>query len=585
MEPSTKSMPLFSFRRNRGRSVAVFDGQDYRKAMLAAAAWLEQHRDQINKLNVFPVPDGDTGTNMAATMRAATTAVADVTDTNVSVVANKLSEGAIRGARGNSGVILSQILRGISVALDKKSTFTAQEFADALQTAAQNAYKAVIKPVEGTILTVIRESAEAARVAVLKANCDLTTLMQEVVTKARQTVAHTPELLPMLKQAGVVDAGGQGLATIFEGFLRYTRGESTTMPARATVEMDLGEIHRGAVSIDEEFGYEVVFLLRGEHLDMEGIRNAIVEMGGNSTVVAGDETIIKVHTHTLTPGKILDYGVGLGSLEDINIENLQAQSLTYAAASAKERGVADTSTATAGAITQGNPTSRRLAQPHPPIGDVAMVAVVAGPGFEHVFDSLNVNAIVQGGQTMNPSTQELLDAVNSIPASKVVLLPNNSNIIMSARQVNDLTNKDVRVIPTRSMPQGVAALMAYNFDADFDANVTAMQDAISEIMTGEITTAVRDAQIDGVTVQTGNTIGLVNDVLVAAGNDPLAVLRQTLERMDVTSREVVTLYYGEGVSQAEAQRTAQAIMDWFPDQTVEVVHGGQPHYTFVISAE
>ncbi|MBA3825598.1 MAG: DAK2 domain-containing protein [Ktedonobacterales bacterium] len=578
-------MPLFSFRRNKSRNVAVFDGQDYRKAMLAAAAWLEQHRDQINKLNVFPVPDGDTGTNMAATMRAATAAVADSTDTNVSVVASKLSEGAIRGARGNSGVILSQILRGISVALDKKATFTAQEFADALQTAAQNAYKAVIKPVEGTILTVIRESAEAAKAAVAKANCDLTTLMQEVVAKARQTVAHTPELLPMLKQAGVVDAGGQGLTTIFEGFLRYTRGESTTMPSRASMEMDVAEIHRGAVSIDEEFGYEVVFLLRGEKLDMEGIRNAIVEMGGNSTVVAGDETIIKVHTHTLNPGKILDYGVSLGSLEDINIENLQAQSLTYAAASAKERGVADTSTATAGAINQGNPTSRRLAQPYPPVGDVAMVAVVAGPGFEQVFSGLNVNALVQGGQTMNPSTQELLDGVNSLPVSKVVLLPNNGNIIMSARQVNDLTDKDVRVIPTRSMPQGVAAMMAYNFDADFANNVAAMESAIGDIVTGEITIAVRDALIDGVNVQTGNTIGLVNDVLVAAGNDPQTVLHQTLEKMDVANHEVVTLYYGEGVSANEAQRTAQAMMEWYPDQPVEVVHGGQPYYTFVISAE
>ncbi len=585
MDPSTNSMPLFSFRRNKSRTVAVFDGQDYRKAMLAAAAWLEQHRDQINKLNVFPVPDGDTGTNMAATMRAATAAVADSTDTNVSVVANKLSEGAIRGARGNSGVILSQILRGISVALDKKPTFTAQEFAEALQAAATNAYKAVIKPVEGTILTVIRESADAARLAVTKANCDLTTLMQEVVAKARQTVAHTPELLPMLKQAGVVDAGGQGLTTIFEGFLRYTRGESTTMPARASIDMDVAEIHRGAVSIDEEFGYEVVFLLRGEHLDMEGLRNAITEMGGNSTVVAGDETIIKVHTHTLTPGKILDYGVSLGSLEDINIENLQAQSLTYAAASAKERGVADTSTATAGAINQGNPTTRRLAQPNPPVGDVAMVAVVAGPGFEQVFSGLNVNAIVQGGQTMNPSTQELLDAVNSMPATKIVLLPNNGNIIMSARQVNDLTDKDVRVIPTRSMPQGVAAMMAYNFDADFDANVAAMGASVGEIVTGEITTAVRDALIDGITVQTGNTIGLVNDVLVAAGNDPQTVLHQTLEKMDVAHHEVVTLYYGEGVAASEAQRTAQAMMEWYPDQPVEVVHGGQPYYTFVISAE
>lgn len=566
--------------------MTIFDGQDYRKAMLAAAAWLEQHREQINKLNVFPVPDGDTGTNMAATMRSATKAIADVTDTNVSVVANKLSEGAIRGARGNSGVILSQILRGIASGLDKKATFTAQEFAAALQSAATNAYRAVIKPVEGTILTVIRESAEAAKVAAGKVNCDLTMLMQEVVTKARQTVAHTPELLPMLKQAGVVDAGGQGLATIFEGFLRYTRGETTNMPTRTSaIDLDLDEVHRGAVSVNGEFGYEVVFLLLGEHLDMEGIRNKIMELGGDSTVVAGDETIIKVHTHTPTPGVILDYGVSLGSLEDINIENLQAQSLRYAAASAAERGVADTSTAKAGAIAQSAPSSRRLAQLNPPIGDVATVAVVSGPGFEHVFGSLNVNAIVAGGQTMNPSTQELLDAVNSVPTNKVVLLPNNGNIIMSARQVRDLTSKDVRVIPTRSMPQGIAALMAFNFGADYDANVSAMQDAVTGVVTGEITVAVRDAEIDGITVHTGDTIGLVNDVLMAAGTDLKAVLRQTLEKMGVGEREVITLYFGEGVTTDAAQHTAQEIMEWYPEQQTEVVDGGQPHYTYIISAE
>ncbi len=384
----------------------MFDGQDYRKAMIAAAAWLEQHRDTIDKLNVFPVPDGDTGKNMAATMRAATKEVAEVNDTNVSVVAHKLSQGALRGARGNSGNILAQILIGIAKSLDKKATFTAQEFAAALQTAAQSAYSAVVKPVEGTILTVIRESAQAAVVAAQRAECDVTTLMQEVVTKARQTVARTPDLLPILKQAGVVDAGGQGLATIFEGFLRYTRGESvSTSSHAANLDLAFEDVHRGAVSVDEEFGYEVVFLLHGEKLNLNAIRDAIDKMGGVSTVVAGDETLLKVHTHTMTPGQILDYGVGLGSLDDINIENLQAQSLRYAAASAKERGVSDTSTATTGAIPQAHLTrtpSRKITQPNAPIGDIGTVAVVSGPGFERVFGSLNVSAVVHGGQTMNP---------------------------------------------------------------------------------------------------------------------------------------------------------------------------------------
>ena len=582
-------MPLFPrFNRPKTRRVTVFDGQDYRKAMLSAAAWLEQHRDTINKLNVFPVPDGDTGTNMAATMRAAMKEIVNVTDTNVSVVAHKLSDGAIRGARGNSGVILSQILRGIAHSLDKKTTFTAQDFSIALQYASQTAYRAVIKPVEGTILTVIRESAEAAKIAAEK-GCDLTTLMQEIVTKARQTVAHTPELLPMLKQAGVVDAGGQGLATIFEGFLRYTSGEAVpTITTPAMVNLDVAEVHRGIVSIDEEFGYEVVFLLRGDNLQLEEIRDTIVALGGVSTVVAGDETIIKVHTHTLTPGKILDYGVGLGSLDDINIENLQAQSLTYAAASAKEHGRTDTSTATAGAIPQAQLTrtpSRKISQPNQPLGDVATVVVVAGPGFERVFESLNVSAIVLGGQTMNPSTQELLDAVNSVSASKVIVLPNNSNIIMSARQVHDLTNKAVRVIATKSMPQGVASMMAFNYEASLEENVSRMEKAIGTINTGEITRAVRDAQLDGIAVAEGDVIGLVNDVMVAAGKDATQVLHDTLTKMDVANREVITLYFGDTETMATAQQTAQQIKVWFPDQDIEIVDGGQPHYTYVISAE
>jgi len=588
-QPSVKSMPLFPrFNRPKARRVTVFDGQDYRKAMLSAAAWLEQHRDAINKLNVFPVPDGDTGTNMAATMRAATKEIADTTDTNVSVVAHKLSDGAIRGARGNSGVILSQILRGISHSLDKKPTFTAQEFSVALQNAAQSAYRAVIKPVEGTILTVIRESAEAAKLAA-EHGSDLTTLMQDVVTRARQTVAHTPELLPTLKHAGVVDAGGQGLTTIFEGFLRYTQGETVQFEQKKpTVDLDLEEIHRGDVSIDEEFGYEVVFLLVGEKLNLEEIRDTIVTMGGVSTVVAGDETIIKVHTHTPSPGKILDYGVGLGSLEDINIENLQAQSLRYAAASAKERGVRDRSTATQGAIPQAALTrspSRKIAQPNPPVGDVATIAVVSGPGFERVFESLNVNAIVRGGQTMNPSTQELLDAVNSMPASKVIILPNNGNIIMSAQQVKELTTKDVRVIPTKSMCQGISSLIAFNFEGDFEANVTAMAAATVGINTGEITHAVRDAMMDGVTVHEGDVIGLVNDVMVAAGTEANTVLHTTLTKMDLPGKEVLTLYFGEGVVMNAAQATANQVKEWFPDLEVEVVDGGQPHYTYIISAE
>src|SRR5579859_86866 len=323
-------------RAQRPRRISVFDGQDLKKALLAGAAWLEEHREAINALNVFPVPDGDTGSNMSATMQAAIRGITESNETSAGIIAAKLAHGALMGARGNSGVILSQTLRGLAQGLDKKQTFGASDLADALQEASRLAYRAVLKPVEGTILTVVRESAEAARHSADQGD-DLVGLMQEVVTAARQSVARTPDLLPTLKQAGVVDSGGQGFCTILEGIWRYIRGESVDLDAvhvfAAPAE---GHGKKGRVTIEEEFGYEVVFLLRSEKLDVDSIRQTIIDMGGVSTVVAGDEKMLKVHTHVPWPGKILDYGVSLGSLLDINIENLQEQSLTYAAESEAE---------------------------------------------------------------------------------------------------------------------------------------------------------------------------------------------------------------------------------------------------------
>src|SRR5579863_9799042 len=328
-------------RTQRPRHISVFDGQDLKKAMLVGAAWLEEHREAINALNVFPVPDGDTGSNMAATMQAAMKGIANSEETSAGIMAAKLAHGALMGARGNSGVILSQTLRGLAQGLDKKSVFGAPELANAFQEASRLAYRAVIKPVEGTILTVVRESAAAAKISAERGD-DLVGLMQEVVIAARQAVASTPELLSILKQAGVVDSGGQGFCTILEGIWRYVRSEaSQDIFSRASANTSPASVaeptsKKGRVQIEEEFGYEVVFLLRGEQLDVESIRQHIIDMGGVSTVVAGDEKMLKVHTHTEWPGKILDYGVGLGSLLDINIENLQEQSLAYAAESEAE---------------------------------------------------------------------------------------------------------------------------------------------------------------------------------------------------------------------------------------------------------
>lgn len=552
--------------RSLPRRISVFDGQDLKKALLAGAVWLEEHREQINALNVFPVPDGDTGSNMSKTMQAAVKGIEESQETSAGVISAKLAHGALLGARGNSGVILSQILRGIALGLDKKTTFTAPDLAVAMQEAQRLAYRAVIKPVEGTILTVVRETAEAAKASADKGD-DLLVLLQTMVAAARQSVAHTPELLPTLKQAGVVDSGGQGLYTILEGALRYVRGEVNNATLTTLPEISpSASTRKGVVTVEEEFGYEVVFLLRGTNLDVEQIRQTIIDMGGVSTVVAGDEKMLKVHTHTEWPGKILDYGVGLGSLLDINIENLQEQSLTYAAESAAEH-------------------ARDKPPANPEKRSIATVAVVAGDGFVEVFKGLGVDAIVSGGQTMNPSTEELLEAVNTAPADKVILLPNNSNVILSARQVVSLTSKEVYIVPADTMPQGIAALTSFNYSADFETNCKIMTTAAQSISTAEITTAVRSVQLGNVRVREGDYIGIVNGNLAIAGQDMAYVLSETLKRMQIEQLEIVTLYFGEGVTEQAAEETARRIKSTYSQLEIQVVNGGQAHYSYIISAE
>lgn len=577
------------FARARQKHVSVLNGQDLKRAVMAGHAWLEQHRDMINALNVFPVPDGDTGTNMTLTMRAATKDIADAADTSAAVIADKLSRGALMGARGNSGVILSQILRGVSHGLQGKETFTASDFAAALGEGAKLAYRAVIKPVEGTILTVVREAAQAAQASAAR-DSDIPGMLADTVAAAKAAVARTPDLLPILKQAGVVDAGGQGLTAILEGMLRYLQGESVQL-SHAEQRVEREETRKGDVTIEEEFGYEVVFLLHGENLDVENIRDTITAMGGVSTVVAGDTKLLKVHTHTLTPGRILDYGVSLGSLQDINIENLQEQSLRYAAESALERGrvasangvtVAMGGTGASTAVATPRAVSN---EPQPQVGEMGTVAVVCGAGWEKVFRSIGVSQLVTGGQTMNPSTEDLLQAVEQCPAGKVILLPNNKNIVMSARQVAELTAKTVHVVPTASMPQGVGALLAFNPEGEFQATCNAMDAAAERVQTAEITQAVRSVQIDGLSVSEGDIIGLVNDRLITAGTDLEQVVFDTLGRMHAADREILTVYYGEDVTRAQAEEMARKIKERLPEQEIEVVEGGQPFYAYIISAE
>ncbi|GCE48558.1 hypothetical protein EI42_05371 [Thermosporothrix hazakensis] len=548
--------------RHRTRRISVFDGQDLKNAILAGAAWLEENKETINALNVFPVPDGDTGSNMSATLKSAIRTIATSEETSAAAIAARVAHDALLGARGNSGVILSQTLRGLAQGLDKKTTFTAPDLAQAFQEASRLAYRAVLKPVEGTILTVVRETAEAAQRSAQQGD-DLVSLLHEVVIAARLAVARTPELLPTLKQAGVVDSGGQGFYLFLEGIWRYIRGENATDEA-STPQPIAPQTKKGRVTVEEEFGYEVVFLLKGKDLNVEQIRQAIIDMGGVSTVVAGDDTLLKVHTHTLTPGKILDYGVSLGSLSDINIENLQEQSLSYAAESAQEH--AET-------------TKEQEALP------IATIAVVAGGGFEKVFQGLGVSSIVSGGQTMNPSIEELLEAVEKAPSRQVILLPNNSNVVLSAQQVSSLTEKDVYVVPSKTLPQGIAALIAFNFDADFATNCSTMTAALQSVQTAEITTAVRTVQLGTVNVREGDFIGVINGHLAVAGQDLQQVMTDTLLRMQIDAYELVTIYYGASVSEEDAAEISKSLKEQHPHLEVEVVSGGQPYYAYILSAE
>jgi DAK2 domain fusion protein YloV len=525
--------------------------------MRAGLGWLERHQQAINALNVYPVPDGDTGTNMLLTMQSAFKEIHDSPEAEVSTIAQKVAHGALMGARGNSGVILSQIFRGFARALEGVEAFDSVQFAAALQEAARMAYKGVIKPVEGTILTVAREAAEASVPAAASSE-DLRYVLEQVVREARDSVTRTPTLLPVLAEAGVVDAGGQGLLVIMEGMLRYAKGEQVTMDAELAAAVDLQPFHLEA---EEGYGYDIQFIIHGEALQVEEIRAAIGSMG-DSALVVGDSRAVKVHVHSPEPGTPINYGASLGSLSRVIVENMQEQYQDFILSKAKQ------------------PTP-----PVEPLSGIGTVVVAPGQGLMQVFESLGASVVVHGGQTMNPSTEDLLQAVESVPSDDVLILPNNKNIVMAAEQAAVLSTKNVTVVPTITVPQGISALLALNYQADLDTNALIMADAADAIETAEITTAVRSVQINGIDVQEGEVIGLVNGRLRTKGNSPEEVSKATLEQMHTDDHEIITIYFGESVTSDEAEQLASELAAQYPDQEIEVVDGGQPYYHYILSVE
>jgi DAK2 domain fusion protein YloV len=584
------------------------DGAGLLAAFRAAVDNLAAHVDEVNALNVFPVPDGDTGSNMLATVRAALAEAEAVPDQSAHRIAAAISFGALMGARGNSGVIASQIFRGMAEGLGGKSRFTGPDLAHALTQGTATAYKAVAKPVEGTILTVVRESAAAAVVAA-ESGGDLEDVLTAAVEGAHQAVAKTPSMLPILRDAGVVDAGGQGLYRLLQGTLQYLVSRAPIAPP---VELPTAaRLSTLVAHADEGFGYETMFLLHslGAPIDIDRLREGLEGLG-ESVLVAGDSRAVKVHVHNERPDHAIALGLSMGSLTRITVENLDAQShevrekraaeIVGAPIDGRARGVrhegrphvdlgmyeaeADASVAAGSNDSPGSTgsgTAAALAKTVP----LAVVAVAAGDGLARIFESYGVAAVVHGGQSNNPSTGELLDAVEKVAADEILLLPNNPNVVLAARQAAEMTTRVVRVVPTRNAAEGFAALLVMDPERDATVNAEVMTLAGRAVQTLQVTEAIRDATIGGRKVKTGQTIVLdPDDGLLAVNSDRMKAVLAALEALE-PGFELISLYYGESADLAEAEGAARRVREWRSGVEVEVIHGGQPHYRYLIAAE
>jgi len=567
------------------------DGNGLLDAFRAAVANLEAYVDEVNGLNVYPVPDGDTGSNMLATVKAALDEAEAVAGQPADRIAAAISFGALMGARGNSGVITSQIFRGMADGLGGKRRFNGLDLAHALSEGARTAYAAVAKPVEGTILTVIRESAAGA-VETAEHDNDIEAVLGATLAAAERSVAKTPSLLAILREAGVVDAGGQGLYRLFQGALLHLLGKAPVTtgrrPAAAGVKPSTLVAHA-----DEGFGYETMFLLQAvghAPLDVDAIRDHL-ETIGESVLVAGDGRALKVHVHNERPDQVIGYGLGLGSLSRISVENLdnQARDVRETRAAAFTAS-APTETNGGEAPVSANATAQAPAAVSDPGNGVvapalAVVAVAAGDGLAAILRDFGVAAVVQGGQSANPSTGELLEAVRAIDAREVLLLPNNPNVVLAARQVAQMTERPVSVVPTRNAAEGFAALLALDPQMDAAANVGPMTEAGRSIQSLVVTEAVRDAKIGGRKVKRGQTIALdPDDGLVAVDSDRDKSVLAAMRALKPGS-ELVTIFYGDGADLAEAEAIARKIGGVMPGAEIEVRHGGQPFYRYLISAE
>jgi DAK2 domain fusion protein YloV len=540
------------------------DGQGVKRLAQAGYNWLDTNRQSVNALNVFPVPDGDTGTNMCLTMKAAIEEIKNSPEPKAGKMLEALAQGALLGARGNSGVILSQLWRGFARSVGDKEAIGSADLAAAFGSARDTAYKGVVRPVEGTILTVAKDMATAAEEAA-KDGADPATLLERVLKAADESVRRTPELLPILKEAGVVDSGGKGLYYLLEGMLRWVRGlqlhtaESIIQPIAAL------NLENSMDAVEEGQDYEIVVDFRPHGpLDLQQFYGDLEKMGTSIQVGEGDG-MYRMHIHVPTEKRYepIDYTMTLGTVTNVAIENLMAQM--------------DEISAKAGKV------EYKLAAVN--AGDIAVVAVVPGPGIARHFAELGVAAIIEGGQTMNPSTADILSSFENLPTDKVIVLPNNKNIVLAANSAVELTVKSASVVPSVNVAQGLAAILKLDPKGDLASIVDDMKKTMASVQSGEITTSTRNVEIDGVKVKEGQIIGLHNGKLVLANEDLEQATLELLKKIGLEKYEIVTVFYGEELKADKANLIAESIRAAYPKQEVEVHAGGQPHYQFIFAIE
>jgi uncharacterized protein len=558
------------------------DGVLFSRMVHLGARLLSSNAKVVDGLNVFPVPDGDTGTNMNLTLTSGVEELSRRESASIGEAAAALARGLLMGARGNSGVILSQLFRGFSKAVSGKDVISARQFAEALKAGVDSAYQAVMKPVEGTILTVAREAAEMA-VRTARATDDVLLVMEKTYEQAQAALLRTPDMLPVLKEVGVVDSGGQGLLFVYEGFLRALRGEAAdervAEAKRSAAEVNLDELvheqHSAQVHLKTEditFGYCTEFMIRlvnstepNKKPFSETVFRHQLDQMGDSLLVISDDEIVKVHIHAEHPGSVLQYAQQFGSLHRIKIENMREQHANILREEEKK-------------------ASEAKVQPAEPL-PYGLVAVAAGDGIAEIYRSMGVHVVVEGGQTMNPSTEDFVKAVEGLHAKQVIILPNNSNIVMAAQQAAALADKPVAVIPSKSIPQGMAALVAFNAGADLETNTQAMTVAIGQVKTGLVTRAVRDTRMGDVEIKEGDFIGIAEKEIVTAGTDLLESAKALLDRLVDEETGIVTVFLGEGAGEEQAEELQQALAEAHPDVEVEILVGGQPLYPFIFSVE